>query len=162
MYNIKYMYFIYTYTCIHTYNTAQQAEAWALDILGWGFTQRSGNVVKDFGPEGKREHLRAFIEQYVSRGRKVILVGASLGGSVAIDLVRVCMLMRMLMRVRVHVRAHVCVCVYACVHALFFVECACVFAAYIAAVCEQAQEEDYSDSDFCVVLGVAGRIYGHG
>lgn len=65
---------------------ARGAEAWAIDMLGWGFTQRDSENVKDFSPYAKREHLRAFIEQYVGRQRKVILVGASLGGSVAIDM----------------------------------------------------------------------------
>lgn len=67
-------------------HAAGGAEAWAVDILGWGFTDREGGV-KDYSPFAKREHLRAFIEQYIGRQRKVILVGASLGGSVAIDIV---------------------------------------------------------------------------
>lgn len=41
---------------------AAGAEAYALDVLGWGFTERDGGVT-DFGPRGKREHLRAFLEQ---------------------------------------------------------------------------------------------------
>jgi len=61
-------------------------EAWAIDILGWGFTDRS--VVRDFGPEAKRAHLKNFIKQHV--GGPVTLVGASLGGCVAIDLALNC------------------------------------------------------------------------
>jgi len=60
-------------------------EAWAVDILGWGFTDRSASVIRDFSPEAKREHLKAFIDQHI--GRPVTLVGASLGGCVAIDMV---------------------------------------------------------------------------
>ena len=62
-------------------------EAWAIDILGWGFTDRA--VPQDFGPEAKREHLKSFIEQHVGGG-PVTLVGASLGGCVAIDLALNC------------------------------------------------------------------------
>jgi hypothetical protein len=107
-----------------TTHTAQKAEVWAIDILGWGFTQRNSNVVKDFGPEGKREHLRAFIEQYVGKGRKVILVGASLGGSVAIDMVRVrnlstphiCTLSNL--RICTVFNSDICTCMYVCAYVL--------------------------------------------
>lgn len=62
------------------------AEVYALDVLGWGFTERDGGVC-DFGATGKREHLRAFLEQVVGakNGNRAILVGASLGGCIAID-----------------------------------------------------------------------------
>ena len=36
------------------------------------------------GPESKREHLRAFIEQHLN-GRPVVLLGASVGGAIAMD-----------------------------------------------------------------------------
>ena len=52
-------------------------QAWALDVLGWGFTDRSSSVITDFSPAAKRAHLKAFIDQHV--GAPVTLVGASLG-----------------------------------------------------------------------------------
>ena len=61
----------------------RNVEAWAMDILGWGFTERTMKVT-DFSPEAKRAHLKNFIEQHI--GRPVTLVGASLGGCVAIDM----------------------------------------------------------------------------
>jgi len=36
------------------------------------------------GPKSKREHLRAFIEQHLN-GRPVVLLGASVGGAIAMD-----------------------------------------------------------------------------
>ena len=60
-------------------------QAWALDVLGWGFTDRSSSVITDFSPAAKRAHLKAFIDQHV--GAPVTLVGASLGGCVAIDFI---------------------------------------------------------------------------
>ncbi|KAJ1472149.1 Alpha/Beta hydrolase protein [Baffinella frigidus] len=57
--------------------------AWAMDILGWGFTERAPTV-SSFSKEAKRAHLKAFIEQEIKG--PVTLLGASLGGSVAIDL----------------------------------------------------------------------------
>lgn len=62
---------------------AQGAQAWAVDLLGWGFTARDPEVAT-YSPAAKRAQLRAFIEQHI--GRPVVLVGASLGGSAAIDL----------------------------------------------------------------------------
>jgi hypothetical protein len=52
--------------------------AWAMDILGWGFTARAP-AAADFSPAAKRAHLRAFIEKEI--GAPVTLVGASLGGA---------------------------------------------------------------------------------
>ncbi|EKX36514.1 hypothetical protein GUITHDRAFT_78864 [Guillardia theta CCMP2712] len=56
-------------------------ESWAVDVLGWGFTERE--AVSSFSPAAKLSHLVGFIEQHVAR--PVTLVGASLGGSIAID-----------------------------------------------------------------------------
>lgn len=52
------------------------------DILGWGFNDCSN--VKDFSPAAKLEHLKQFLLQVVQR--KCVLVGASLGGGIAINL----------------------------------------------------------------------------
>lgn len=42
----------------------------------------SGDV--EVGPDAKRAHLRAFVEQRLG-GRPVVLVGASVGGAIAMD-----------------------------------------------------------------------------
>lgn len=49
------------------------------DILGWGF---AGAQAESYGPEAKLEHLRCFIKQVV--GGPCVLVGASLGGGIAV------------------------------------------------------------------------------
>ncbi|CAM9275757.1 unnamed protein product [Discosporangium mesarthrocarpum] len=58
------------------------AEVYAMDVLGWGFTEVDG--VTSFGPEAKRLHLKGFWEQ-IMRGQPMTLVGASLGGAIALD-----------------------------------------------------------------------------
>lgn len=50
------------------------------DILGWGFNDHSN--VSSFSPDAKLDYLRCFLEQVVKR--ECILVGASLGGAIAI------------------------------------------------------------------------------
>ena len=54
------------------------------DLFGWGFTQPPAGC-EDFGPEAKMEHLRCFIRQ-VCGSKPVVVVGASLGGALAITL----------------------------------------------------------------------------
>lgn len=54
----------------------------APDILGWGFGDY--RTVKDFSPEAKMLHMKAFLEQVVKE--PCILVGASLGGGMAVNL----------------------------------------------------------------------------
>lgn len=57
-------------------------EAWALDILGWGFTDAqlaSASVTV----EAKREHIYEFWKTHI--GRPMVVVGPSLGGAAAID-----------------------------------------------------------------------------
>lgn len=55
--------------------------------MGWGFTDYSlfksepGRVIR---PEDKAAHLRAFLQAQCAR-RRVVLVGASLGGAMALD-----------------------------------------------------------------------------
>jgi pimeloyl-ACP methyl ester carboxylesterase len=61
---------------------AKHRQIYAPDMLGWGFTE-CGNV-QDFSPTAKLAHLKAFLEQVVKT--ECILVGASLGGGVAINL----------------------------------------------------------------------------
>jgi pimeloyl-ACP methyl ester carboxylesterase len=59
-----------------------QRDVYAVDILGWGFNEMRD--VKDVSPTAKMEHLRCFIKQIV--GGKCIVIGASLGGALAITL----------------------------------------------------------------------------
>lgn len=61
---------------------ASQRTLYFPDILGWGFTDCS--AVKDFSPKAKLEHLRCVLDQVVQE--PCILVGASLGGGIAINL----------------------------------------------------------------------------
>ncbi|PXF41491.1 putative hydrolase YugF [Gracilariopsis chorda] len=55
-----------------------------LDVLGWGLTECPTIPEFRYGPTAKREHLRAFVDQVVGGG-PLVLVGASLGGAIAID-----------------------------------------------------------------------------
>lgn len=71
-----------------------------VDVLGWGFTERVPGI--DYGAAGKRAHLHAFIDTVVfgntntnapreesssstKRDKKLVLIGASIGGAIAID-----------------------------------------------------------------------------
>ena len=58
-----------------------------LSFVGWGFSECgfAENPEIELGPPQKRAHLRAFIESVVAR--PVVLLGTSLGGTVAIDFV---------------------------------------------------------------------------
>lgn len=62
---------------------ATRAETWAIDLLGWGFTDAGDGGVGDYSPEAKRAHLYAFWKENVKR--PMVLCGASLGGAAAID-----------------------------------------------------------------------------
>lgn len=59
-----------------------RATVFAPDLLGWGLTEKPTDVA--YGPAAKREHLRAYVA-CVAGGRRVTLVGASIGGAIAID-----------------------------------------------------------------------------
>lgn len=59
-------------------------DAHFLDVLGWGLTEKPNADGFSYGPDAKREHLRAYLEQVVG-DQPVVLVGASVGGAVAID-----------------------------------------------------------------------------
>ncbi|MEW5305287.1 MAG: hypothetical protein WDW36_007839 [Sanguina aurantia] len=64
-----------------------QLPTYAVDLVGWGFSDVS--IFADdpsilIQPAAKRNHLAAFIQQQLG-DRPLILVGASVGGAVAID-----------------------------------------------------------------------------
>lgn len=61
---------------------AKNRDVYVPDILGWGFTDCS--KVVDLSPKAKLEHMKCFLQQIVTE--PCILVGASLGGAVAINL----------------------------------------------------------------------------
>ncbi|KAB5561004.1 hypothetical protein DKX38_005961 [Salix brachista] len=56
-------------------------EAWAIDVLGWGFSDLESRPPCDVA--SKRHHLYQLWKSYIRR--PIILVGPSLGASVAID-----------------------------------------------------------------------------
>lgn len=65
---------------------AEQADTWAVDLVGWGFTDNSFTAADEslkLSPAAKRAHLHRFWQQHIQR--PMVLVGASLGGAVAID-----------------------------------------------------------------------------
>ena len=57
-------------------------DVYAPDVLGWGYGDYT--EVLNFSPNAKMSHLKCFIEQVLKR--PCILVGASLGGAIAINL----------------------------------------------------------------------------
>ena len=59
---------------------AAENETWGVDLLGFGFTQRTE---RSSGPEAIKTHLYAFWQTLI--GQPVILVGASMGGAAALD-----------------------------------------------------------------------------
>ncbi|GIL63664.1 hypothetical protein Vafri_17694 [Volvox africanus] len=66
---------------------AAAAPTYALDLVGWGFTDSSlfqSDPSLVIRPEDKAAHMRAFLEAHTD-GRPVVLVGASLGGAKALD-----------------------------------------------------------------------------
>ncbi|KAG0545689.1 hypothetical protein BDA96_02G383700 [Sorghum bicolor] len=67
----------------YTYPLLEEAglEAWAVDILGWGFSDLEARPPCDVA--SKREHLYQFWKSYIKR--PMVLVGPSLGAAVAID-----------------------------------------------------------------------------
>uniref|UniRef100_A0ACD5V0W9 Uncharacterized protein n=1 Tax=Avena sativa TaxID=4498 RepID=A0ACD5V0W9_AVESA len=67
----------------YTYPLLEEAglEAWAVDILGWGFSNLETRPPCDIA--SKREHLYQFWRTYIKR--PMVLVGPSLGAAVAID-----------------------------------------------------------------------------
>ena len=60
---------------------ADRAQVWAMDLLGFGFGDRL--ATQPINPAAIKQHLLAFCQQVI--GQPVVLVGASMGGGVAID-----------------------------------------------------------------------------
>lgn len=60
---------------------AAQQETWAVDLLGFGFSDRT--ISPSFDPAAIKLHLHSFWQQQIQR--PVVLVGASMGGAAAID-----------------------------------------------------------------------------
>ncbi len=60
---------------------AAQQETWAVDLLGFGFTDRPIGV--SFNPTAIKTHLHAFWKTLIDQ--PMILIGASMGGAAAID-----------------------------------------------------------------------------
>lgn len=59
---------------------SQNRNVYIPDILGWGFSDHADVI--SFTPEAKMAHLKSFITEIV--GEPCIVVGASLGGAIAI------------------------------------------------------------------------------
>ena len=60
---------------------AAHNQTWAVDLLGFGFTQRLLEI--DYNPTTIKTHLYAFWQTLINR--PVMLVGTSMGGATAID-----------------------------------------------------------------------------
>lgn len=60
---------------------SEKNETWAVDLLGFGFTQRLKNI--NYSPDTIKTHLYHFWKTQINQ--PVILVGASMGGATAID-----------------------------------------------------------------------------
>lgn len=60
---------------------ASQNETWAIDLLGFGFTERKSNL--EINPVNIKTHLYYFWKTLIQK--PVILVGASMGGATAVD-----------------------------------------------------------------------------
>lgn len=60
---------------------AGSCRVYAMDLAGFGFCDRT--VIETVNPELIKQHLKAFCEQVIKE--PVVLVGASMGGGVAID-----------------------------------------------------------------------------
>ncbi|MBW4482888.1 MAG: alpha/beta hydrolase [Tildeniella torsiva UHER 1998/13D] len=58
-----------------------EPSAWAMDLLGFGFSDRA--LIPNLSPGAIKLHLHSFWQQQI--GRPVVLVGASMGGAAAID-----------------------------------------------------------------------------
>ena len=60
---------------------AAKRETWALDLLGFGFTERLSNLA--YNPQTIKEHLYCFWRKTIDR--PMVLVASSMGGATAID-----------------------------------------------------------------------------
>lgn len=63
---------------------AQGIDAYAVDILGWGFTQLSD--VTSFSADSKVQALQSFVQTKFGPSTPFVVAGASLGGAAAIEL----------------------------------------------------------------------------
>lgn len=59
-------------------------DTYAVDVLGWGFTQYDG--VNSFSAESKVKALESFVDTMFGKDAPFCIAGASLGGAVAIEL----------------------------------------------------------------------------
>ena len=60
---------------------AEFRETWAIDLLGFGFTDRT--LTAQITPAAIKQHIYDFWQQEI--GQPIVLVGASMGGAAAID-----------------------------------------------------------------------------
>ena len=60
---------------------AEHHQTWAIDLLGFGFTERPPTLA--YTPAAIKTHLHATWQTLI--GQPIVLVGASMGGAVAID-----------------------------------------------------------------------------
>jgi pimeloyl-ACP methyl ester carboxylesterase len=60
---------------------ASATQTWALDLLGFGFSDRT--LSPSFDPGAIKLHLHSFWQQQI--GQPMVLVGASMGGAAALD-----------------------------------------------------------------------------
>ena len=60
---------------------AAHRQTWALDLLGFGFSDR--RLSPSLSPAAIKTHLHSFWQQWI--GSPVVLVGASMGGAAALD-----------------------------------------------------------------------------
>ena len=63
---------------------AQGIDTYAVDILGWGYTQLAG--IADFSAAAKVEALTSFVTTVLGESAPFCVAGASLGGAAAIEL----------------------------------------------------------------------------
>jgi pimeloyl-ACP methyl ester carboxylesterase len=63
---------------------SQGIDAYAVDILGWGFTQLAD--VSNFSAVSKVEALKSFVQSMFGSSTSFVVAGASLGGAAAIEL----------------------------------------------------------------------------
>jgi pimeloyl-ACP methyl ester carboxylesterase len=63
---------------------AKGIDVYAVDILGWGYSQLDG--VSSFSADSKVTALKSFVETMIGKNSKFCIAGASLGGAAAIEL----------------------------------------------------------------------------
>lgn len=60
-------------------------DAHYIDLLGWGLTERPVSSTFHYGPTERRLHLRSYIDRFLHPDQSVFIIGASIGGAVAVD-----------------------------------------------------------------------------